>query len=96
MVTVISMLTITSKGVSMNISQMYIALSIIILAIIVILIFFLGRKRKDRGLSQLASFAFAFVLAGILFGENRLVGYSLMGIGVLLAAIDIFKKLKKN
>jgi hypothetical protein len=37
-----------------------------------------------------------FVLAGILFGENRLVGYALLGIGVILAVIDIVRKSKSK
>jgi hypothetical protein len=35
--------------------------------------------------------AFAFILAGILFSANRLVGYGLMGVGVVLAVIDIIR-----
>ncbi|MFH1522045.1 MAG: hypothetical protein ABIF18_03730 [archaeon] len=44
-------------------------------------------KKKER-FSPLAGIAFAFVVAGIAFGENRLVGYSLMGIGIILAIIN--------
>ena len=32
------------------------------------------------------------VIGGIAFGENRAVGYSLIGIGLLLAVLDIIKK----
>jgi len=35
--------------------------------------------------------AFCFVLAGICFGENRLIGYGLMGIGIILAVLDIIQ-----
>jgi hypothetical protein len=38
----------------------------------------------------LAGLAWAFVLAGIIFGEDRLIGYGLMGVGVVLAVIDVF------
>jgi hypothetical protein len=34
-----------------------------------------------------------FTLAGSLFGDSRLVGYSLIGIGVIVALIDIIKKI---
>lgn len=80
----------------MNISQIYIAVSIAVLAVIVALAFLTGRKRKTKGLTSLASFAFAFVLAGILFNENRFIGYALMGVGALLAVIDIFNKSKQK
>jgi hypothetical protein len=80
----------------MNISQIYIAVPIIALAVIAVLVFVVGKKGKGKQLTPLASFAFAFVLAGILFGENRLIGYGLMGVGVILAVVDIFNKSKKK
>ena len=36
------------------------------------------------------------LLAGILFGEERPIGYGLLGIGVVLAVIDIFIQHKKR
>jgi hypothetical protein len=76
----------------MNISQIYIALSVVALAAIAILVFFVNRGRSATRLTPLASLAFAFVLAGILFGENRLIGYGLIGAGVLFALVDILAK----
>jgi hypothetical protein len=70
----------------------YIALSIGVLAVIVVLVFLLGKSRKENRLTPLASLAFAFTMAGIIFGENRLVGYSLLGVGLILAVIDILNK----
>ena len=46
-------------------------------------------------LSLLSSLAFGFVLAGILFGDERQIGYILLGIGMLLAVIDIFMQRRK-
>ena len=80
----------------MNISQIYIAISIVVLAIIALLIFFVRKNKKDKKLTPLAGLAFGFIIAGIIFGDDRLIGYSLMGVGVILAIIDIFKKLKSN
>ncbi|MGD1992461.1 MAG: hypothetical protein PVI59_04630 [Anaerolineae bacterium] len=76
----------------MNPSVIYIALSIGVLAVIVVLVFLLGKSRKENRLTPLASLAFAFTMAGIIFGENRLVGYSLLGVGLILAVIDILNK----
>ena len=79
----------------MNTSQIYILIGLIVLtAIMVILI--LTRKKIGKPLSRLAAFSFAFIIAGLIFGESRLIGYSLMGIGVVFAIIDIIKKLLKN
>ncbi|MDD5253483.1 MAG: hypothetical protein PHG05_00055 [Candidatus Nanoarchaeia archaeon] len=80
----------------MEASQFYILLSIIILLIIAIFAFFIRKDKKEKKLTPLAGVAFAFVLAGIIFGDSRLVSYSLMGIGVLLAIIDMIRKLKKR
>lgn len=76
----------------MNASQIYIAISIVVLALIAILVFFVGKNKKEKKLSKLAGLSFAFIIAGIVFGEDRLLGYSLMGFGVILAIIDIIKK----
>jgi uncharacterized membrane protein len=78
----------------MNTSQGYILLSIGVL-IMVLLILFLTRKERQKPLSKLAGLAFLFIIAGIAFGESRTTGYSLMGVGVVLAIIDIIKKRMK-
>jgi hypothetical protein len=40
----------------------------------------------------MAGLAFGFIMAGLFFGEKRSIGYSLLGVGVLLAVIDIVKR----
>ncbi len=85
----------------MNSSQIYIAISIVVLATIAILIFFVNKNKKDKKLTPpiltpLAGLAFGFILAGIIFGDQRLIGYSLMGVGVIIAVIDMSKKLKSK
>lgn len=74
----------------MNISQAYIAIAIAVLAVVALLVFVLRRNKQENRLTPLASLAFGFVLAGILFGDERFIGYGLMGIGVILAIADIF------
>lgn len=74
----------------------YILISIIVLAVIVLLLFVVWRARSSARLTPLAGIAFAFVLAGMLFGENRLLGYSLLGVGVILAVIDIVLGLRSK
>jgi hypothetical protein len=80
----------------MNASQIFIAVSIAVLASIAPLVSFIGKSRKEKGLTPLAGLAFAFVLAGITFGEDRLIGYSLLGIGVILSVIDMSKRSKSK
>jgi hypothetical protein len=57
------------------------------------MVVFIGRKKQQARLSKLATLSFLLVIAGIVFGEIRFIGYSLMGSGVLLAVIDIVKKI---
>ena len=71
-----------------NFSDAYILIAIVVLAILVLLLVLRGKQMKTQP-SRWAFLAFFLVLAGILFGENRLIGYGLMGAGVLLAVIDI-------
>jgi hypothetical protein len=48
----------------MNPSQIYIAISIVVLAIIALLVFFIHSNKRDKTLTPLAGLAFGFVLAG--------------------------------
>jgi hypothetical protein len=83
-------------GVKMNSSTIYILVSILALAIVALLIFvFRGENNKNK-LTPLAGLAFSFIVSGIIFGESRLVGYSLMGVGLVLAVIDIFVEKRKR
>jgi positive regulator of sigma E activity len=75
-------------------SGTYIAIAIVVLFVVAILAFILGRREPHSRLTPLTGLAFAFVLAGILFGQDRLLGYGLMGVGVILAVIDIFRRPK--
>ncbi|MFH0890577.1 MAG: hypothetical protein V1856_00915 [Candidatus Liptonbacteria bacterium] len=68
----------------------YVLLAILILlAILMVRVFVL--KKKTKPLSTLSALAFALVVMGGAFGEDRLLGYSLMGAGVALAIFDAFR-----
>jgi len=75
---------------------MYIAISIIALLIIAALAFFVKKNKKQKKLSTLAGLSFVFVIAGIVFGDDRLIGYGLIGVGIILAVVDIIMKSKKK
>jgi len=74
--------------------QYYIIVLILALAIISILLNKSHKLSKQKRISTLAALSFFLVLAGIFFGENPWVGYSLIGSGVVLALVDIIKRLK--
>ena len=77
----------------MSASQIYILISIIVLAIIAVVVFL--RRKEQKPLSTLNTLAFLLVFAGIIFVNNRLIAYSLFGAGIILSFIDIAKKSKK-
>jgi hypothetical protein len=80
-------LILSKEGQTMNSSQIFIILSIAALIFVVIL--FLAVRKKGKKLTPFVGFAWALVLAGIIFGEDRLIGYSLIGVGVVLAVMDM-------
>jgi hypothetical protein len=64
----------------------YIGISVaVFIAILVLLI--LNRSKTHR-ISTLTMLGMTMVVLGIIFGDTRLVGYSFIAAGVLLAIID--------
>jgi hypothetical protein len=80
----------------MSASQSYILLSIVVLAIIAFLLVVVNKSKMGRRLTPLTGLAFALIVAGIVFGDNRQVGYGLMAGGILLAVVDMIIKWRKK
>jgi len=78
----------------MELSQIYITIIALTLAIIAALAVFVIKKMGFR-LSKLAALAFVFIITGIVFNENKLVSYGFTTAGIALALLDIIKKAKK-
>ncbi|MFA6440140.1 MAG: hypothetical protein WCX28_12585 [Bacteriovoracaceae bacterium] len=76
----------------MSTSLIYLTVVIAVIAIIAILRFVIHKHQKKNEFTPLAGLAFGFILAGFFTGDDRLIGYSLLGIGVILAIIDIYHK----
>jgi len=74
----------------------YIAISLAVLVVIAALVYFVSRNRKEKNLSPLAGLAFCFIIAGLFFGQERWFGYGLLGIGVILAVVDILLKSRQK
>lgn len=63
----------------------------------VFVMFYIGNKNyKTKKLSILSSFAFGFIVAGIVFSENRMISYSFLAIGIILSAVDAYIKSKNK
>jgi len=65
---------------------LYIGVSIA--AFIAILVLLVLNRRKVHRISTLTILGMTMVVLGIVFGDSRWISYSLIGVGVLLAAID--------
>jgi hypothetical protein len=76
----------------MNATQIWIAATIAVAAAVALLVLFVRRDRGENRLTPLAGLAFGFVVAGLVFGEDRLLGYSLLGAGVVLAVADMVNR----
>lgn len=84
------------KGMTME--NIYVLISIVTLVIIAIFALVTRQKAKQpRRISKLATLGMYMVILGILFGNGELwIGYSFMGLGVILAIIDLIRNLKNN
>jgi len=74
----------------------FIALSVIILISIGILLIIARKKRTEQQLSPLSLMGMVFIILGIVFGSDRLIGYSFLGTGIVLAVYDAVKNRNKK
>ncbi|MBX9781720.1 MAG: hypothetical protein K2X48_00365 [Chitinophagaceae bacterium] len=80
----------------MTVPSAFILTAMIVLALIGIFIFLVKPPDEHRRLSLPASLALFCIIAGMVFGETRWLGYGLLTTGALLAAADIIIKYKKR
>jgi len=69
-------------------------ITISIAALVVIMVLLLISRRKRTQLlnpSNLLILGMSLVVLGIIFGDDRIIGYSFIGIGVLLSVIDAIR-----
>ena len=77
-------------------SELYIAIALVILWIIALAALVTGKRKKPPHPSKYAMLAMLLVISGIVFGDNRLLGYSLIGAGVLLAILDMLTNFERK
>jgi hypothetical protein len=68
--------------------------AISIAALVVIMVLLIISRRKSNQIinpSNLLILGMTCVVLGIIFGDERIVGYSFMGVGVLLSVIDAIR-----
>ena len=73
-------------------------IAIAIIALVVIMVLLLISRRKGKQLlnpSNLLVLGMSLVVLGIIFGDDRLIGYSFIGVGILLSVIDAIRNRKQ-
>jgi hypothetical protein len=68
----------------------WIAISIAALIVIMVLLL-IARGRQYQQPSNLAILGISLVVLGIIFGDSRVIGYSLIGVGVLLSVVEAIR-----
>ncbi len=76
----------------MSSSTVYVALGLVVLLAVAVVAVLLGRRPDATPLTPLAALAFGMVVAGIVFGENRAVGYTFFAVGIGLAVVDAVRR----
>jgi hypothetical protein len=73
-------------------------ITISIIALVVIVVLLLISRRKGNQLlnpSNLLVLGMSLVVLGIIFGDERVIGYSFIAVGVLLSVIDAIRNRKQ-
>ena len=76
----------------MDVSQVWIMVSLAVLAVVALLVFRAGKAGKLNRLTPLAGLALGCIVAGLVFGDERWLGYSLFAVGVILAVVDMVSR----
>jgi hypothetical protein len=80
----------------MSASAAYVAIVVGVLAVLAVLLLAVGRGGGTRRLTPLAGLSLACVVCGIVFGEDRVVGYAFFAAGILLAIIDATRRTREG
>jgi hypothetical protein len=80
----------------MDASQIWIVVSLAVLAVVALLVFRAGRAGTRSRLTPLAGVAVGCIVAGLVFGEDRWLGYGLFAAGVIFAVIDMVQRSRRT
>ena len=75
---------------------LYISIALVVLLAVAPILLYMRATRGHPKLTPNAGLAFGLLVAGIVFGENRWLGYGLIGAGVVLAVVDTVNKLRQK
>jgi hypothetical protein len=70
----------------------FVAIAVVALGVLALLAILPWHRGGEQRLSPLAGLALGCVVTGIVFGENRVVGYGLFAAGIILAIVDSVRR----
>lgn len=79
----------------METTKIYYAIAIIGLILLVVFLFFFPRQGNWSKFKPLTAVAIGAVIVGYIFIDNKLLGYILIGSGLILALYDNLRKQKR-
>jgi len=68
--------------------QLWLIIAVAIVIVLLAVVFLTRKKKRTNKDNALVTLGMVFVVLGIIFGEDRLLGYSFIGVGVLLSIIS--------
>lgn len=80
----------------MGASAAYVAIAVGVLAVLAVLFLVCVAGGGERRLMPLAALSLTCVVCGIVFGQERVVGYAFFLVGILLAIVDTVRRSRKG
>jgi hypothetical protein len=74
----------------------YVAVAVVVLAVLAILFLIVGRGGGQRRPTPLAGLAVTCVVCGIVFAEEKVLGYAFFLVGILLAINDAVRRSREG
>ena len=68
--------------------QLWLIFGIVILIVLAAVVFLISKKRTNKE-NTLVTLGTVFVVLGIVFGDDRLLGYSFIAIGIMLSIVSV-------
>lgn len=54
------------------------------------------RRKKEHNEDALQTLGFTLVVLGVIFGEDQIIGYSFIGVGVLLSVVTLIARRRRS
>jgi hypothetical protein len=80
----------------MDASSIFVLIALVTLALIFVYGLYTGRVRQRSRITPLSALGMALIILAMFLGGNRAVGYTLIGVGVLLALTDLARTLTRR